>query len=118
MGLRTAGALFVGMVLNFVIIAPWMISIGEITPKAGSIAEGTAVFGRAHILNSWSLWWGITMMVVMMDRCQIDPGDWLKVGEGFTGFCNGDASGLAASARAAHKGYVYVFVFVCVYTLL
>lgn len=64
MGLRTAGALFVGMVLNFVIIAPWMISIGEITPKSGSIAEGTAVFGRAHILNSWSLWWGITMMIV------------------------------------------------------
>src|SRR4030095_39459 len=22
------------------------------------------VFGRAHILNNWSLWWGITMMVV------------------------------------------------------
>lgn len=64
MGLRTAGALFVGMVLNFVIIAPWMISLGELTPKSGSVEAGTAVFGRAHILNSWSLWWGITMMIV------------------------------------------------------
>ena len=41
-----------------------MITAGEIAPRAGSIAEGTAVFGRAHILNTWSLWWGITIMVV------------------------------------------------------
>ena len=64
MGIRTAASLLLGAGLNFVVVAPVMISLGEIQPRAGSIAEGTALFGRAHILNSWSLWWGITMMVV------------------------------------------------------
>lgn len=63
-GIRTAVSLLLGAGLNFVIVAPVMISLGEIQPRAGSIAEGTALFGRAHILNSWSLWWGIMMMVV------------------------------------------------------
>jgi uncharacterized oligopeptide transporter (OPT) family protein len=64
MGVRTGVSLLLGAVLNFVIVVPIMISIGEIQPRAGSIAEGTALFGRAHILNTWALWWGITMMVV------------------------------------------------------
>jgi uncharacterized oligopeptide transporter (OPT) family protein len=64
MGIRTAVSLLIGAVLNFVIVVPIMISLGEIQPRAGVIAEGTALFGRAHILNTWSLWWGITMMVV------------------------------------------------------
>ncbi len=64
MGIRTAVSLLVGAVLNFVIVVPIMISLGEIQPRAGVIAEGTALFGRAHILNTWALWWGITMMVV------------------------------------------------------
>jgi OPT family oligopeptide transporter len=64
MGIRTAASLLLGAVLNFVIVVPVMISLGEIQPKAGVIAEGTALFGRAHLLNTWALWWGITMMVV------------------------------------------------------
>jgi uncharacterized oligopeptide transporter (OPT) family protein len=64
MGIRAASSLMLGAVLNFVFVAPIMIALGEIQPRAGSIAEGTALFGRAHIVNSWSLWWGITMMVV------------------------------------------------------
>jgi uncharacterized oligopeptide transporter (OPT) family protein len=64
MGIRTASSLLVGAVLNFAVIVPIMITAGEIAPRAGSLADGTAVFGRAHILNTWSLWWGITMMVV------------------------------------------------------
>ena len=64
MGIRTAASLLLGAVLNFVVVVPVMISLGEIQPRAGSIAEGTALFGRAHILNTWALWWGITMMVV------------------------------------------------------
>ena len=64
MGIRTAASLLIGAVLNFAVIAPIMIGAGEILPRSGSVAEGTAVFGRAHILNNWSLWWGITMMVV------------------------------------------------------
>jgi uncharacterized oligopeptide transporter (OPT) family protein len=64
MGIRAASSLLLGAVLNFVIVVPVMIALGEIQPKAGSIAEGTAVFGRAHIVNNWSLWWGVIMMVV------------------------------------------------------
>jgi OPT family oligopeptide transporter len=64
MGIRTAASLLVGATLNFVVVVPIMISLGEIQPRAGSITEGTALFGRAHILNTWALWWGITMMVV------------------------------------------------------
>jgi uncharacterized oligopeptide transporter (OPT) family protein len=59
MGIRTAASMLIGAVLNFVIVVPIMIAAGEITPRAGSIAEGTAIFGRAYILNSWALWWGI-----------------------------------------------------------
>jgi uncharacterized oligopeptide transporter (OPT) family protein len=64
MGIRTAGSLLIGMIVNFVIVAPIMISAGEIAPKTGSFATGDAVFTRAHVLNSWSLWWGISIMVV------------------------------------------------------
>jgi uncharacterized oligopeptide transporter (OPT) family protein len=64
MGIRTAASLLIGALLNFAVIVPIMIGAGEILPRSGSVAEGTAVFGRAHILNTWSLWWGITMMVV------------------------------------------------------
>ncbi|HMJ14790.1 MAG TPA: OPT/YSL family transporter [Polyangiaceae bacterium] len=64
MGMRTAVSMLVGMIANFVFIAPWMISAGEILPRSGSVAAGTAVFGRVHIVNTWSLWWGISIMVV------------------------------------------------------
>jgi uncharacterized oligopeptide transporter (OPT) family protein len=63
MGIRSASSMLIGAVLNFLVIVPWMISIGELQPKSGSVADGTAVFGRAHILNYWALWWGIVMMV-------------------------------------------------------
>jgi len=64
MGIRTAASMMVGMLLNFVVIVPAMIALGEIAPREGSVADGTAVFGRAYILNNWALWWGIAIMVV------------------------------------------------------
>ncbi len=63
MGMRIANSLMIGCILNYVVIAPWMISLGEIVPKAGTIAGGDAVFGRGHLLNTWCLWWGIAIMV-------------------------------------------------------
>ncbi len=63
MGIRAGISMMIGMALNFFIIVPWMIAIGEILPKSGTIAGGDAVFGRTHILNTWALWWGIAMMV-------------------------------------------------------
>lgn len=64
MGIRAASSMLVGMILNYFIIAPWMISIGEIKPRAIDPATGEAVFGRVHLLNTWCLWWGIVIMVV------------------------------------------------------
>ncbi len=63
-GIRATSNMMLGMLLNFAIVVPWMISIGEIQPSSGSILDGSALFGRAYILNKWSLWWGIVMMVV------------------------------------------------------
>ena len=56
-GIRTANSLMLGCILNYFVLAPWMISIGEILPKA----DGT--FGRAQLLNTWCLWWGVAIMV-------------------------------------------------------
>jgi len=64
MGIRVSSSLLLGAALNFIVVAPIMISLGEIQPREGSIEAGTAIFGRAHILNNWSLWYGITLMVV------------------------------------------------------
>jgi uncharacterized oligopeptide transporter (OPT) family protein len=58
MGIRSASSMLLGMILNFCVIVPWMISLGEIPPRA----DGT--FSRIHVLNSWALWWGIAIMVV------------------------------------------------------
>jgi len=58
MGIRAASSMMLGLVLNFCVIVPWMISAGEIHPRA----DGT--FSRIHVLNTWALWWGIAIMVV------------------------------------------------------
>ncbi|MBL8990326.1 MAG: OPT/YSL family transporter, partial [Phycisphaerae bacterium] len=64
MGIRAGVSMMIGMALNFLVVVPWMINIGEIAPKTGSWAEGTATFTRVHVLNTWALWWGIVIMVV------------------------------------------------------
>ncbi len=71
MGMRVASSVFIGMVVNFLIVAPMMISAGEIVPKNwkaivqpdGTYPMADAVFGRPHLTNSWCLWWGVAMMV-------------------------------------------------------
>lgn len=57
MGIRAASSMFIGMIINFVIVVPLMISAGQILPRT----DGT--FSRIHILNTWALWWGIAIMV-------------------------------------------------------
>ncbi len=56
-GTRVANSLLLGALFNWAFLAPLMISIGEIAPKA----DGT--FGRGYLLNSWCLWWGVAIMV-------------------------------------------------------
>ena len=71
MGMRIANSLVIGMVLNFAVLAPVMIHQGEILPKNfaaiaaadGSYDMAAATFGRAHLTNSWCLWWGVSMML-------------------------------------------------------
>jgi OPT family oligopeptide transporter len=56
-GLRTASSLMVGCVLNWFVLAPLMIWLGEIPP------QDNGNFGRGYLLNSWCLWWGVAIMV-------------------------------------------------------
>ncbi len=63
MGIRVASSVLLGALVNFVILAPWMIQTGDIAPRMAP--DGTLVaLTRAEIVNQWSLWWGISMMVV------------------------------------------------------
>jgi OPT family oligopeptide transporter len=62
MGTRTALGMFAGMVVNYLIVVPWMVVAGEIQPK--TIVDGVAQFPRSHVLNTWALWWGVAIMVV------------------------------------------------------
>ncbi|HUQ29556.1 MAG TPA: OPT/YSL family transporter [Usitatibacter sp.] len=63
MGLAVATSCLIGMLVNFVVLAPLMIRAGDIAPRIGP--TGALVpLNRAEIVNQWSLWWGVTMMVV------------------------------------------------------
>ena len=57
MGVKTTTSIMLGMVINFMILAPWMINTGDIQMVKGH-------YGRAEIVNQWSIWWGVAIMVV------------------------------------------------------
>ncbi|MDQ3118401.1 MAG: OPT/YSL family transporter, partial [Verrucomicrobiota bacterium] len=63
MGIRVATSVFLGTVINFAVLAPIMVARGDIAPRPGP--DGALVaLSRAEIVNQWSLWWAVTMMVV------------------------------------------------------
>jgi uncharacterized oligopeptide transporter (OPT) family protein len=63
MGVRVATSVILGALVNFVILAPIMIERGDI--RAYTAPGGALVaISRTEIVNQWSLWWGVTMMVV------------------------------------------------------
>ena len=63
MGIAVATSCLLGAFVNFVILAPIMIQAGDIVARIGP--DGAVVpISRAEIVNQWSLWWGVTMMVV------------------------------------------------------
>lgn len=78
MGIRTSTSMLIGMVINFFILAPWMIHRGDIVTKGprlnweqvtakiadGSLTMGRVAYGRAEIVNQWAIWWGVGIMVV------------------------------------------------------
>ncbi|MCA9061508.1 MAG: OPT/YSL family transporter [Planctomycetaceae bacterium] len=57
MGMRAASSLLLGAIINFVILAPWMVDAGEIQRNA----EGYVSFRQ---ITMWSLWPGVAAMVV------------------------------------------------------
>jgi OPT family oligopeptide transporter len=63
MGLAVAASCFLGAFVNFFVLAPLMIQLGDIAPRVG---PGGALIplNRVEIVNQWSLWWAVTMMVV------------------------------------------------------
>ncbi len=63
MGVAIATSSLLGAFINFVILAPIMIEHGDIVQRIAPNGATIAI-SRAEIVNQWSLWWGVTMMVV------------------------------------------------------
>ncbi|OYU28813.1 MAG: hypothetical protein CFE41_04230 [Burkholderiales bacterium PBB2] len=63
MGIAIATSCLLGAFINFVILAPLMIQLGDIAPRL-SPSGAMVPISRAEIVNQWSLWWGVTIMVV------------------------------------------------------
>jgi OPT family oligopeptide transporter len=63
MGIRMASSMIIGTIVNFVVLAPWMISRGDIAPRLSAAGKTIAV-SRGEIVTQWSIWWSVTMMVV------------------------------------------------------
>jgi len=63
MGVAVATSCLLGAFVNFVILAPIMIQSGDIAARVAPNGAMVAI-SRAEIVNQWSLWWGVTMMVV------------------------------------------------------
>ena len=63
MGLAVASSVLLGGILNLAVLAPIMIERGDIVAR--TLANGHVVnISRAEIVNQWSIWWGVSMMVV------------------------------------------------------
>jgi len=63
MGIAVATSCLLGAFVNFVVLAPLMIQAGDIVARV-SPSGAVVPISRAEIVNQWSLWWGVTMMVV------------------------------------------------------
>ena len=63
MGIAIATSCLLGAFINFVILAPIMIQAGDIAARIGPTGALVPI-SRVEIVNQWSLWWGVTMMVV------------------------------------------------------
>jgi uncharacterized oligopeptide transporter (OPT) family protein len=63
MGIAVATSCLLGAFINFVILAPIMIQAGDIVARVGPTGVVVPI-SRVEIVNQWSLWWGVTMMVV------------------------------------------------------
>jgi OPT family oligopeptide transporter len=62
MGIAVATSCLLGAFVNFVVLAPLMIQAGDIVQRVAPSGQVVAI-SRAEIVNQWSMWWGVTMMV-------------------------------------------------------
>ena len=63
MGVAVASSVLLGAVINLAVLAPVMIARGDIVAR--TLANGHVVpISRPEIVNQWSIWWGVSMMVV------------------------------------------------------
>jgi uncharacterized oligopeptide transporter (OPT) family protein len=63
MGVAVASSMLLGAFLNLAVLAPIMIERGDIAAR--TLANGHVVpISRPEIVNQWSIWWGVSMMVV------------------------------------------------------
>jgi uncharacterized oligopeptide transporter (OPT) family protein len=85
-GIAGCTSMLLGGFVNFVVLAPIMIQAGDIAARVAP--DGTLVpISRAEIVNQWSLWWGVTMMVVgslvsLLGRPQLIIGAFRNFGRG------------------------------------
>lgn len=62
MGIAVATSVLLGAFVNFAVLAPIMINAGDIVQRVGP--DGAMVpISRVEIVNQWSMWWGVAMMV-------------------------------------------------------
>lgn len=62
MGIRTGVSLIVGAVINYCLLAPWMINRGDIEPEktiVDGVTQYTYGFGQ---ITLWALWCGVAVM--------------------------------------------------------
>jgi len=63
MGMPVATSVLVGAFVNYVVLIPIMIRLGDIAPHVA--ADGALVpLTRPEMVNQWALWWAISMMIV------------------------------------------------------
>ena len=83
MGIRMASSVLLGTIVNFALLAPWMIQRGDIAPRLTAAGKTIAV-SRGEIVTQWSIWWSVTMMVVgslvaLLAKPEIFTGAWRAV---------------------------------------
>lgn len=61
-GMTVATSCLLGAFINFAVLAPLMIQAGDIAPRLGAAGQPLPL-NRAEIVNQWSMWWGVSMMV-------------------------------------------------------
>ncbi|HEY8429987.1 MAG TPA: OPT/YSL family transporter, partial [Sandaracinaceae bacterium] len=61
MGIRTGVSILIGAIVNYCILVPWAIAIGDIHEAVRNGAVQPGVYGFGEILK-WSLWCGVAMM--------------------------------------------------------